>query len=201
MKNLLITGFEPYNGYSINPSAELMRVLQGKKIGSYTLFSHVLPLDYKKTLDVMKKHIHDCDPSVILCCGQSDRPIISLERVALNSIELNHEDNYGYSPTSDVIRDGGPAAYFSNIDLHPIVDAIRKANIPASVSYHAGIYACNWMFFNVMDWINTGEIDSKAVFIHVPPLPAQAIEKNNLNLPTMTLEKLTEAVTIIIAGL
>ena len=179
----------------------LTRVLHGKKIGSFMISSHILPLDYTKTHDIMKKHIHECDPSVILCCGQADRPVISLERVALNSIGLNHEDNYGYSPTNDIIQEGAPAAYFSNIDLHPIVESIRKANIPATVSYHAGTYACNWLFFYVMHWIKTGVIDSKAVFIHVPPLFVQAVEKNNLDLPTMTLETLTEAVTIIIKSL
>ncbi|MHA1973955.1 MAG: pyroglutamyl-peptidase I family protein [Candidatus Hodarchaeales archaeon] len=201
MKNLLVTGFEPYNGYTINPSAELMRVLQGKKIGSYKLFSHVLPLDYTKTLGLMRKHISECDPSIILCFGQSDRPTISLERVALNSIGLHHTDNYGHSPSSDIIREGAPAAYFSNIDLHPLAESIRKADIPANVSYHAGLFACNWIFFHVMDWIYTSIIDSKSVFVHIPPLPAQAIEKKKTDLPTMTLEKITDAVKIIIENL
>ncbi len=201
MPNLLITGFEPFDGFSINPSAVLARQLDGQIINQYQISGHVLPLDYTKAFDVMKSHIEEINPSVILCCGQVNRSAISLERIALNAIGTSRPDNYENYPQNDIIIDDAPAAYFSNIDLNPLVKSISEEGIPANVSYHAGTYGCNWIFFNVMHYIQSRNIDTQVTFIHVPHLPAQAIEKKKMTLATMPLDSMVQAVTTIINNL
>ncbi|MHA1935681.1 MAG: pyroglutamyl-peptidase I family protein [Candidatus Thorarchaeota archaeon] len=201
MSSLLITGFEPFDGFSTNPSAELANTLDGKKIAGYTIKGTVLPLHYKTALGEFDNLLKSIKPSVILCCGQASRAAITIERLGINAINKDRADNYDNFPEVDIIKPSGPAAYFSNIDPHPLVTALTKEEIPASVSYHAGTYGCNWLLYSVMHRIETGEIDARATFIHVPALPAQAIEKKSVTIATMPLEMIVRAVEIIIEHL
>ena len=137
----------------------------------------------------------------MLLCGQSNRAAITLERIGLNAQSTTREDNYGNKPDSDVIDTEAPAAYFSTLNPIPIVEALREAEIPADVSYHAGVYGCNWILFKLLNWIYSNKSDLKTTFIHVPPLPGQAIEKSKYDLATMKLDTLVSAFHIILKNL
>jgi pyrrolidone-carboxylate peptidase len=52
-----------------------------------------------------------------------------------------------------------------------------------------------------MDWIEKGAHDVKATFIHLPPLPSQAIEKDMMSMATMPIDFQLEALRIIIKNL
>ncbi len=54
MKKLLATGFEPFDGYSVNPSDELVKAINGRKIAGYDIVGATLPLDYKTALDKLE---------------------------------------------------------------------------------------------------------------------------------------------------
>ncbi|MFW9846424.1 MAG: pyroglutamyl-peptidase I [Candidatus Thorarchaeota archaeon] len=201
MPLLMISGFEPFDGYSINPSAELAKALDGKRIGLYEIAGLVLPLDYDTAHEILMKEVEEQSPEIVLCTGQASRPAITLERIAINAQSVTRQDNYGNLPESDVIDASGPVGYFTTIDPHPLVAELEKVGIPAFVSYHAGIYGCNWLIFNVMRQIHEKNLDLKATFIHVPPLPFQAIERSNQYLATMPLETLVSAFETIIQNL
>jgi pyroglutamyl-peptidase len=82
-----------------------------------------------------------------------------------------------------------------------LVEVLLNKNIPAFVSYHAGIYGCNWLLYRVLQQIEDGSLDAKATFIHLPPLPAQAIEKDLMSMATMSLEMEVDALQVIIENL
>jgi pyroglutamyl-peptidase len=201
LRKLLITGFEPFDDYSINPSAELAKLVNGKIIGKYEVVGVVLPLDYNTAFFELKTLVEDHTPDVLLCIGQANRSAITVERIAINARSNKRPDNYENIPDTDVISEQGPPAFFTNIDPHPLVEAIEKEDIPAFVSYHAGIFGCNWIIYKVMEWINTNRLNLLATFIHIPPLPAQAIKKDNPNLATMPLGTIAEAIKAIILNL
>ncbi|MFW9908660.1 MAG: pyroglutamyl-peptidase I [Candidatus Thorarchaeota archaeon] len=198
MPKIIVTGFEPFDGYSINPSEEIVKALDGTIASGYRIIGKVLPLDYNKAAQILKQSIHENTPEYIICMGQANRPVITLEQIGLNIINVKRPDNYGYKPDRFVIKEGSPAAYFSNINVHPIVDVLNSRGIPAAVSYHAGTYGCNWILFTVLDWIATGEVQAKAMFVHVPPLPQQSVEKDDSSLATMPLNILVDTLGIII---
>jgi len=201
MKTILISGFEPFDGYSLNPSAEISKAFKRKSIRDAEVISTVLPLDYNSALEKLRVLLNEHEPDFILCLGQSNRPAITIERIGINILNPDREDNYGNKPESDIIDEKLGPAHFSNIDPHPLVKILRQKGIPATVSYHAGTYGCNWLLFNVMSWINKGEMDAKATFIHLPPLPQQAIEKNNYSLPTMVLQMEVRAIELVLDNL
>ncbi len=201
MRQLLITGFEPFDGYSVNPSAELARIIDGKIIGKYEITGEVLPLDYNNAFSILVQLVDGHSPDVLLCTGQANRPAITIERMAINAQGIKKPDNYENIPETDVISDQGPPAYFTNLDPHPLVRAVEEQDIPAFVSYHAGVYGCNWLIYKVMEWISNNELNLLATFIHLPPLPEQAIEKENPDLATMPLGSIVDAIKAIILNL
>jgi pyroglutamyl-peptidase len=95
----------------------------------------------------------------------------------------------------------GPVAYSANIDPVPLVQALLDNGIPAHISYYAGLYGCNWLLYNVMDWIERGFIDTQATFIHLSALPAQAIEKDMMSMATIPLDLQVQALEVIIKNL
>ncbi|MBN2230758.1 MAG: pyroglutamyl-peptidase I [Candidatus Thorarchaeota archaeon] len=201
MVKVVLSGFEPFDGYSINPSEELVRMLDGKKITTHEIRGIVLPLDYGKADKLLKDFVAKERPRYVICCGQANRPIITLEYVGLNILNTEREDNYGYKPTSHIIDPSAPAAYFSTIDLHSIVRKLKDNGIPSGVSYHAGTYGCNWILFTMLHWLSMSNIQAKVAFVHVPPLPDQSIEKNDASLATMPLGVQVDALRIIIESL
>ena len=201
MRNLLLTGFEPFDGSSLNPSAEIAKALNGKKVGNRKIVGEVLPLDYSKLSDIIDKLLAKHSPDIILCCGQANRASISIERIAVNAVGTRRADNYDYIPESDIIDPQAPAGYFSNIDIQPLIDALVSKGIPAYISYHAGTYGCNWLIFQVLHRIYSGELDAHATFVHLPPLPNQAIERDQMSIATMPFEVTSKAVKTIIKAI
>jgi pyroglutamyl-peptidase len=156
LPNILVTGFEPFDGYSINPSSEIAKKINGRKIQEWSIIGAEIPLDYQLALKKIDDLVNQYSPEIILCCGQANRAVISFERIAVNAINTTRMDNKGYVPENDVIIPDAPAAYFSNIDLPNLVEALHQKSIPAYISYHAGIYGCNWIFFNILHKIAVG---------------------------------------------
>ncbi len=201
LAKVVISGFEPFDGYSINPSAELVKLFDGQRINNHDIKGIVLPLDYKKADKLLKDLISKEKPQFVLCCGQANRPLITLEHLGINVLNTDREDNYGNVPDSHIIETEAPAAYFSTIDVHLLVSILKENGIPAAVSYNAGTYGCNWILFSILHWFANGNFDAKAAFVHVPPLPEQSIEKNDSSLATMPLRDQLEAIKIIIQSL
>ena len=198
MAKILVTGFEPFDGFTINPSEEVAKALDGNMIDKHVVAGVVLPLDYRNALGILDKALEKHRPDYVLCLGQANRPLITIERIAINVLSTKKPDNYENTPESDVIDYEGPAAYFANLEPEALVQVLKDKEIPATVSYFAGAYGCNWLLYNIMQRIENGELDAEATFIHLPPLPSQAIEKDMVFLATWPLDIQIEALVEII---
>ena len=201
MKHILITGFEPFDGYKTNPSQEIIELINNQEIGEYQVNGIVLPLDYEKAFKILLESVSRITPPYIILCGQAYRPYIGVEKIAVNAINTNRADNEGNLPESDLIIKNAPPAYFSTIDPKPLVAALHEKEIPANISYHAGIYGCNWLFYKLLHWNANRKQEIGIVFIHLPPLPKQALEKEESTIPTMSLDLQLKAITEIIKNL
>ena len=201
MPTILVTGFEPFDGFTINPSEEVAKALDGKNINQHSVIGLVLPLDYKNALGLLDEALGKYKPDYVLCCGQANRAAITIERIAINVLSTKRSDNYDNTPESDIINYKGPAAYFANLEPERLIQVLKDKEIPADVSYYAGAYGCNWLLYNVMQRIENGEIEAQATFIHLPPIPVQAIQKDMMSLATMPLDLQVEALVEIIKSL
>lgn len=187
---LLITGFEPFDGETVNPSAQLVQALQGEWIHPGTrVEAVVLPCVFDAALQALAGHVDRLRPRLVLCCGQAaGRSAMSLERVAINLDDARIPDNAGARPIDRAVCVGGPAAYFTTLPVKRMAQALRAAGLPAEVSYSAGTFVCNHVFYGLMHLASERPWLRQAGFLHVPYLPQQAA--HHPHAPSMALDHL-----------
>jgi pyroglutamyl-peptidase len=197
MTSILLTGFAPFGGETINPSWEAVRALDGALLpGGARIAARCLPCEFGAALTALRTAIAETRPAVVICVGQAGgRAELSLERIAINVDDARIADNAGRQPIDEAVVAGGPAAYFSTLPIKAMAAALRELGIPAAISQTAGTFVCNHVFYGLMHAASTedriGTIEA-AGFIHIPYLPMQAAL--HAGAPSMALE-------VVVAGL
>ena len=165
-KKLLITGFEPFGGESINPSWEAVERLP-EQINEYTLTKLRIPVIFGEAAEILLKVANEISADVILCIGQAGgREAITPELVGINLRHASIPDNSGYQPKDERIIDGEADAYFATIPVRRIAEAINSFGVKSSVSYSAGAYVCNDVLFTLLSHYKG--TNTKVGFIHIP---------------------------------
>lgn len=197
MQTVLITGFEPFGGETVNPSWEVVKLLDGMIIDDCRVVARQLPCVFGESLEVLNAAIDALQPSVVLAIGQAGgRVDVTVERVAINVDDARIPDNRGQQPVDVAIVPGGPAAWFSTLPIKAMVAALREAGIPASVSQTAGTFVCNHVMYGVLHKL-ADRPEVKGGFIHIPYLPEQAAAHPGA--PSMATQTLKQALEIAIA--
>jgi len=198
MPTVLITGIEPFDGESLNPSWEAARHLDGLEIGGARVVARQLPCVIGKVVGVLRQAIDDVRPDLVICLGQAGgRSDITVERVAINVVDARIPDNEGHQPIDEPVVQGGPTAYFSSLPIKAIVRDLRAGGVPASVSLTAGTYNCNTIFYGLAHFIATERPALRGGFVHVPYLPEMATRHPGA--PSLALEVLLHGVKIMVA--
>jgi pyroglutamyl-peptidase len=191
-KTVLLTGFEPFNKATINPSWEAVRALEGWRGAGFMVEVLELPCVFGRAIDALKEAVDRLRPDVVIATGQAGgRAELSVERIAINVDDALFLDNAAQQPIDTAIVPGGPAAYFTTLPIKAIVREIRAQGFAAGVSQTAGTFVCNHVFYGLMHHLAGQPV--RAGFIHVPFLPEQAAAYPG-GAPGMALEE-------IIAGL
>jgi pyroglutamyl-peptidase len=196
IKTVLLTGFEPFNGATINPAWEAVRSLEGWQGDSFQVEVRQLPCVFGDAIEDLTALIDELHPDVVIAVGQAGgRPDISVERVAINVDDASILDNGGQQPVDTVIAADGPAAYFSTLPIKAIVHALRERGLVAGVSQTAGTFVCNHVFYGLMHHAAGQAQPIKAGFIHVPFLPEQAAARPDAP-PSMALKDIIAGVKL-----
>ncbi|AYO29542.1 pyroglutamyl-peptidase I [Biomaibacter acetigenes] len=197
-KIILLTGFEPFGGDSINPSLEIAKNLQGKDFDGFIVKALEVPVRDTKCLNVMENAIKEYQPSVIISVGLAwGRSAISLERIGINTRDYPIPDNDGQQPINQPIDPEGPAAYFSTLPIRAIVKELRDSGIPAYISNTAGTYLCNQVMYGTLNYITKNQLPIKSGFIHIPYLSSQIAQKGEI-IPSLPFETLVNSIEIAI---
>lgn len=192
----LLTGFDPFGGESVNPAFEAVKKVSNS-IGGYEIIKIEIPTVYKKSALVLDQAIEKHNPDYVLAIGQAGgRSAIAVERVGINVDDARIKDNEGNQPIDEIICADGQTAYFSNLPIKAMVEAMQKENIPAVVSNSAGTFVCNHILYNIMYMIEKKYPNVKGGFIHVPFIPEQVVTKPNQ--PSMALEMISKGIEIAI---
>ncbi len=183
---ILLTGFDPFGGESINPAIEAVKKVS-TTIANATIIKLEIPTVVFKSLDVIEQAIIKHNPDVVLCIGQAGgRVDITVERVGINIDDCKIPDNEGNQIIDEAIFKDGPDAYLVNLPIKAMVKQIKSKGIPASVSNTAGTFVCNHVTYGVRHLIETKYPGKRSGFIHIPFLLEQVVEKRNM--PSMALE-------------
>ena len=111
---MLVTGFDPFGGETVNPSLEAVKQAAGWKTDRYIVEVRELPTVFGKSLVILHDAIMQVDPDVVICVGQAGgRADISVERVAVNINDARIPDNEGQQPIDEPVVPSGPVGYWS----------------------------------------------------------------------------------------
>lgn len=196
MRTILLTGFEPFGGETTNPSWDAVRQLDGWQPDDETVVrSRQLPCVFNQSLSVLNAELTALEPVLVLAIGQAGgRTCFSLEKVAINYNDARITDNQGQQPLATATANDGPAAYFSTLPLKHLVQQLRHHQIPAEISFSAGTFVCNHVFYGLMHaLVATPKV--RAGFIHIPYSPEQAVRHQSAS---MSIELVVEALKICI---
>jgi pyroglutamyl-peptidase len=203
-RRVVLTGFEPFADFKVNPSWEAAKAFDDKEVDSFRVKSFKIPLRYREIKPTIEGIVDSQEPAAVISLGQSYRPVVSLEKVALNFADLTESNvlyNCGSRPKDEILEPKAPVAYLTALPIREILSELREKSIPAEISHDAGTFGCNQLFFHTMHKIHGDGLDIPAGFIHVPCLPSQTVQLQEAKkgiLPSMELKRIIEALEIAI---
>lgn len=195
LPTVLLTGFDPFGGESLNPSWLAVQSLQGRRIAGHKMVAAQLPTVFDTSLVELARLLRQHRPALVICVGQAGgRAAISLERIAINVNDARIADNAAAQPVDTPVVAGGPAAYFTSLPIKAMLLALQSEGIAAEVSQTAGTFVCNHVFYGLMHQLATlrGFKRIRGGFVHVPWLPEQGQ-------PSMTTDALVRGLRLLIA--
>ncbi len=169
--SILITGFEPFAGATINPAAELA----GRLAADYV--TAILPVDFQALTPRLAELLSQHRPTAVVSLGLSaTATALTYERVAINLIDAAIPDNRGAQPVDVQVVAAGPSAHFTTLPVKAMAQATRQAGVSAELSLSAGSYACNAVMYLSLDLTSSWSPPPRCGFIHVPPLSVMDLD-------------------------
>ena len=194
---ILVTGFEPFSGSTLNPSQLIVAALAETQLAE-NLVLEVLPVEYDRAGKRLEQLIAQHEPHTVVCIGQAEgRASISIETRAQNLDDAKLADNSGEARSGQPISTDGETELPTTLPVDALLEQLALAGIPAESSTSAGTFVCNHIFYVMQQLLAGTEVRSG--FIHVPLVPEQASEFSGK--PTMSLETQVEAFTIVLSYL
>ena len=174
---ILLTGFEPFGGETINPAKEAVKLVKDEIKGAEIVKCYV-PVVFGKAIDTVHEALKKDTFDAVLLIGQAGgRYEITPERIGINCDDGRIPDNEGNQPVDQPIKADGPAAYFSTLPIKKMVEYMKAANVPAAVSNTAGTYVCNHLMYGVLYYLDKEFPNTIGGFMHVPYLHEQVMNK------------------------
>lgn len=195
MKKLLVTGFDPFGGQTVNPAWEAVSLLPDT-VGDFAVTKLLVPTVYGLAAKTALEKAQKIKPDAIVCVGQAGgRAKVTPEVVGINLRDASICDNAGVKPWNEPVVPGGADALFSTLPVHEMVEKAQKKGLPCALSYSAGAFACNDLLYTLLHHYQG--TDTQVGFIHVPFLPSQTDEKT----PSLPLETIVQTLICLLENI
>jgi pyroglutamyl-peptidase len=173
MSNVLITAFEPYDRWQSNSSWLSVIELTKERPAEPKITTRLYPVDFRAA----KAKLHEdlqANYDFALHLGQAPGAAnVRLEAIGLNVGGSSQQLPEEFQP----LAVDGPAAYQSVLPLGRWAGLMRRAGIPAQVSYHAGTYLCNATLYLSHYFTQQLGLKTRSCFVHLPLSTSQAISE------------------------
>lgn len=186
---VLVTGFGPFDRFGTNPTEQLVRSLASSREDIRCL---ILPVVYGKASDVLMAALKDLMPDLTVSFGLNPTiGHIALEELALNLRASEVPDTSGRTASEEPIDPNGPLAVRSLLPCRRMMTRLRDEGIPSKLSYSAGVYLCNEVFYTLLQWCLGN--NRRGGFVHIP-LSSEIVASDrtlagSASLPAFTLLK------------
>ena len=172
---VLISGFKPFGGATLNPSELLVNVLEQDQIPGVELFTVILPVEFDRSAEILLEKVKQIQPDLVIAFGQAEgRTAINPEKIAINLDDARIPDNSGDERKDVVIDKNGSDSYVTTLPIEMMVDAMKRAGYPAEISLSAGTFVCNHIFYKLQKILIGSNIRSG--FVHLPLVTEQSSE-------------------------
>ena len=174
-RTILVTGFEPFGGETVNASWEAAQKLEGWRHGDTVAVARLLPCAYDASVKKLVEAIETLRPDALLMTGQAARrAVVCVERFAHNLDDATAPDNDGVLRKGLRISRAAPEWLETMASVRTIARAIKEAGIPARMSRDAGGFVCNHLYFGALQYLSEKRSVIPAVFVHLPVTPEQS---------------------------
>lgn len=131
-------------------SAEHLRELTGCAVRVVPV---IIPPTFSGAWSAVEQAIDAHHPDVVLLLGHAPGAHgVELERYAMNRVDVAKTDAEGAAPRSSIVINGSPAAYWTRLPLHHILDSFAAHGVPAAVTSNAGDSLRNAVFYRILNW-------------------------------------------------
>jgi len=166
---VLLTGFGPFPGVPVNPSAVLVKALarrQRPAFAGITRTTHIFATTYE-AVDRDLPTLFARKPDIVLLFGLAgNRRHVCIETRARNAVSLLFPDASGHRAERGIIMPGGQRALRGNAPFADLLGALRGGAIPSRLSRDAGRYLCNYSYWRGLERADGGS--PLVQFIHIP---------------------------------
>lgn len=173
MTNVLVTGFEPFGTYTVNASWEAASLFDRAEVEGAAVRALRLPVSYGAAFGRLLEELRSTDPDLVVLTGMAPGPRVRVEKLAVNGNAAADPDNAGSVRRGVLIDPQGPPAYWTGLPAEAIVEALEEAGVPCALSFSAGSYVCNDLFFRFLSYAERQGGRPVGGFVHLPPLARQ----------------------------
>ena len=172
MRTILVTGFEPFGGETVNASWEAARRLDGWRGPECVLVARMLPCVYDACVGDLIEAFERARADALIMTGQAARRgVVCVERFAHNAANPTTPDNCGVIRPKPLA--GHPERLETAAPAAAVARAIRAAGVPARLSTNAGDYVCNHLYYGALRHFAAAAPGTPAIFVHLPATPEQ----------------------------
>ncbi|HEC81252.1 MAG TPA: pyroglutamyl-peptidase I [Thermoplasmatales archaeon] len=188
---VLVTGFESFNGYDVNPAQLIAEYLDGQMIKNVSVVGISVPVEWNNSIYTVTEVVKDLKPAAVISIGLA--PNARFIRIEKNRFKhQSHDNKPGKKWVIQKVDPDGPPLLLTDLPTYHIAKEVRNADIPARQSFFAGTYICNNLFYGLLKYKYEKDPDLKVGFIHVPPLTSMDPKKG------MSFDEMVKAVKLVI---
>ena len=143
--NVVISGFDHYDGVEVNPAVEVPKAIAEQGLGvssapddpleqiAVTVHAVSIPVSFAKAWPTLKETIEATKPNIVIATGLKHAARgVMLERCATNLMDAIRPDADNVTPRREPIDPNGPAAYWTRLPLRSILNDFTDDSIPAT---------------------------------------------------------------------
>lgn len=168
IKKILITGFEPFDSDTTNPSAEWIDWMGNRdNQADREVLGIVLPVTFNGAFQKFKQAYDDFCPDIVVLSGLAkNRTMLTVERIGINWVDARIPDNNGVTLSAQKIVPEGPDGLFTTVSIEEVTRLAAINETAVKLSTSAGEYVCNELLYRSLYYVQAKK--TPLTFIHIP---------------------------------
>lgn len=163
MKRILVTGFEPFGELATNCTELALRELTLSELApDYEVEQRILPVEYVAAQGQLADLYREKSYAATLHFGQSSKA----RNAEFEMFAINWKHVGAAEPGP--LDHEGPQAFRTQLDHATWQESLQAADICGDISFHAGTYLCNAVYYWSLQQSEQIGNPGYALFVHVP---------------------------------